>query len=131
MGPDLGPGLGSHASVDGGADGGHVDGLLAEVGARVGGAGYVGCKDCEIVCGIFFHEPDMAGAEHGVCCCEEGEAEGGEGGERGVYCSEKGFGWRCGSGGCGEGAEEEVVVVGHGGVVEERGFRGIPSVFDS
>jgi len=77
------------------------------------------------------HEPDEARAEHGVGGEEEGLAEGVERGEVLVY--ERG---ELGGGGGGErgvgldAAEEEVVVEGHGGEVEEVGAGGVAGDLD-
>ena len=32
---------------------------------------------------VAFYEPDETGSEHGICCCEEGGAEGFDAGEGG------------------------------------------------
>ena len=64
--------------------------LFPVVCARKGRAGDVGCEDCEFrgvggggIVIVAFDEPDEAGAEHGVCGCEEGRTEGFYGAEGG------------------------------------------------
>lgn len=59
------------------------------MGAGVGGAGVVGGEDGEFHSVVEVRsgaadEPDVAGSEHAVGCCEEVGAEGGEGGEGAV-----------------------------------------------
>ena len=77
---------------------------------------------------VAFDEPDETGAEHGICGCEEGGAEGFDAGEGGGDSFFEGGG--DGGGGGGEGGEEGVIVPGHGGVIEEGGVGRGASVFD-
>ena len=78
--------------------------------------------------GLVFHEPDVAVAEHGVGCFEELNAEVCDIVEGGLdLVVEPGV-----SGWVGldarEGLEEEGVVIGLGGEVEEDGVRGVAGV---
>lgn len=93
----------AHVGRDARGGGVHVNGLLAEVGARVGGAGVVGGEDGKFHAFVegglgAFDEPDVAGAEHAVGRGEEVGAEGFEGGEGGVDVGEEGGGDWCGIG---------------------------------
>ena len=88
------------------------------MGARVGGAGDVG-REKRVLAVFGLDEPDETGAEHGVGGCDEFAAQGVDRGEGGFETALEGRGH---GGGVGrEGGEEEVVVVCHGGVVEEGG----------
>lgn len=86
------------------------------MGAWVRGAGDVGGEERELAV-LGLDEPDEAGAEHGVGGGDEFGAEGVDRGEGGFESALKGggHGGRVGR----EGGEKEVVVVRHGGVVEE------------
>lgn len=60
-----------HVARDARVRGVHVEGLLAEMRARIRGSGVVGGEDGEFHAGIngrsgTFHEPDITGAEHGL-----------------------------------------------------------------
>ena len=78
---------------------------------------------------VVAHQPDEAGSEHGVRSGEELALELFEGGEGGRELRLQGliglFGALLG----GHAAEEEVVVVGHGGVVEKGGKGRLAGVF--
>ena len=126
--------VGSGVTRDSRRGRGHVNGLPAEVRTRVGRTGVVGCEDGERVIiragdeVSLLYEPDEAGAEHGGCGGEEGGTEG-FGGGKGFGNKGDHIGGHLGGVG-GDGAEEEMVVVGHGSVVEERGVVGGTGVFE-
>ena len=140
-----------------GARGGLVLGLAAEVGARVGRAGEVGVEHAEFdgaagapraVAVPLRHEPREARPEHGggrgqhlraqrreraEGLVDLGRELGGHVGalgrlRGGARDQREGRGTGAGEGY--QGFEEEVVVVGHGGVVEKGGIAGIAGVFD-
>ena len=124
----------SRVACDGRRGCSHIDGLLAEVRAWVWRAGIIGCEYCKGVAAwanrhfVLLDQPDEARAKHGICGGEKGGAEGLVGGERyRDLIGERGRHF----GGIGrDGAEEEVVVVGHGSVVEEGGVVGGAGVFE-
>ena len=103
-----------------------VVGLAPVVGARQRRSGQVGGQDAQsaaqaVVVGL--HEPDKAGAEHGLGGGEEGVAQGVERGEVLVDVGVEVFGRLGVHVGVGvEAAEEEVVVEGHAGDVEGVGL---------
>ena len=105
----------------------HVLGLAAPVSAWVWGAGNVCREDGEFAL-LRLDEPHVAWAEHGVSGSDHLAAESFDGGE-GLLESllESGWDW---DGLVGEGGEEKVVVVCHGGVVEEGGHGWLTSVLD-
>ena len=104
-----------------------VRGLAAPVCAWVWGAGNVCGEDGEFAL-LGLDKPDVARAEHGVGSGDEFAAEGLDGGEGLLEAALEGC-WD-GDGLGGEGGEEEVVVVCHGGVVEERRHRWLTGVLD-
>lgn len=102
--------------------------LLAVVRPADGRTSKVRRQDAEGARGalVGLHEPDEARAEHGVGGEEEGLAEGVEGGEVLVDEGREVVGGGGGERGVGlDAAEEEVVVEGHGGEVEEVGAGGV------
>lgn len=104
------------------ARGVHVGVLAAPVGGGVRRSGEVGGEDGEVGRGGL-DEPDEAGAEHCRGGGDEFAAEGLDAAEGAfeVAAEVGGHGVRVG----GEVLEEEVVVVGHGGVVEDGGLGGL------
>lgn len=104
------------------ADRVHVRRLRTPVGAGVGGAGEVGGQDA-VVAGAGLDEPEEARAEHGGGGDDELAAEGFDGGEGGLEFAAEDVGH--GGAGGGDALEEEVVVVSHGGVVEDGGLAGL------
>ncbi len=92
------------------------------MGAWVGRPGQVGRQHL-VVAGAGPDEPDEARAEHGRGGHCELAAERLDGGEGGFELGAQGVGHGGAVGG--EAVEEEVVVVGHGGVVEDGGLAGL------
>lgn len=105
----------------------HVLGLEAPVRAGIGRAGDVGGEQRKLAL-LGLDEPDEARPEHGVRGGDELAAQRLDGGEGGLHPLLEGRGH--GGRGGGEGREEEVVVVRHGGVVEEGGHGGLAGIFD-
>lgn len=91
------------------------------MGARVGRAGEIGGQQA-VVAGAGLDEPQEARAEHGGGGGDELAAQGVDGGEGGLELAAQVLGH--GRAGGGDALEEEVVVVGHGGVVEDGGLVG-------
>lgn len=111
----------------------HVYGLATVVRAADGATGEVCGEDLEGARGAFvgLHEPYEARAEHGIGGVEERLSEGVHGGEVLVDEGQEGVGGLGLDVGVGvEAAEEEVVVEGHGRVVEQGGFHGIAGNVD-
>ena len=94
----------------------------------VGRTGEVGRQD-SVVARAGLDKPEEAGAEHGGGGDDELAAEGFDGGEGGLefFAEDVGHGGAFG----GDALEEEVVVVGHGGVVEDGGFAGLAGGHES
>lgn len=85
--------------------------------AREWGAGQVGTEQLHLSFVLVFDDPDEARAEHGVGSFDHLDAQGVVAGEGVLDFQHEGAG---GFGLLrGEAAEEDVVVAGHGGVVEE------------
>lgn len=103
------------------ANGVHVRGLHPPVGARVRRASEIGGQQA-VVAGAGLDEPQEARAEHGRGGGDELAAQGVDGGEGGLELAAQVLGH--GRAGGGDALEEEVVVVGHGGVVEDGGLVG-------
>ena len=108
--------------------GGHVTTLVSIVRLRPRAAGIVCTEEPEEADGVILDQPDKAVPEHGIGSFDhfrtkslyrtEGKLDILEEGGRGL-------------GGCRrEALEEEVVVAGHGGVVEQAGFGGVVGVFE-
>lgn len=110
------------------AEGVHVGALGTPVGAGVGRAGEVGGQQA-VVAGAGLDQPHEAGAKHGGGGDDELEAEGLDRGEGGLEIAAEGVG-HLGSRG-GDALEEEVVVVRHGGVVEDGGLVGLAGSHES
>lgn len=91
------------------------------MGARVGRSGEVRGQQA-VVAGASLDEPQEARAEHGGSGGDELAAQGVDGGEGGLELAAKVLGHGRAVGG--DALEEEVVVVGHGGVVEDGGLVG-------
>lgn len=111
----------------GGGVGRHVDLLGSEVRLGQGGAGKVGTQQLHLAFRVVLDDPDEAGAEHGVGGLNQLGTEDVEAGEGLFDLGPEGGGWfgplR------GEAGEEDVVVGGHGGVVEEGGFVSGSAIF--
>lgn len=111
---------------------GYVDRLFPPMRAWVGRAGEIGVQYRHFLARVLFDEPCEAGPKHGGGGSEKGLAQRLKGGEGDVYIGEEGFGadlgrvFRCWC----ESAEHEMVVVSHGGTVEERGRVRIARIFD-
>lgn len=102
----------------------HVDGLGAPVGARVRRAGEVGAEDA-VLRGPRADKPDEARAEHGAGGEDHFALEGlnrGEG-RLELLLQDLGHGRAAGA----DAVKEEVVVVGHGRVVEDGRLVGLAS----
>jgi len=100
----------------------HIGVLTTPVSRGIGGTGEVGGEDGELGRGGL-DEPDEAGAEHCRGGGDEFAAEGLDAAEGALEIAAEvgGHGVRVG----GKVLEEEVVVVGHGGVVEDGGLGGL------
>ena len=105
----------------------HVATLPPPVGTGVGASSEIGGEDLVLV-GARLDQPDEAGAEHGRGGDNELAAEGLDGGkvELEVVTEGGGHGFAAGA----DALEEEVVVVGHGGVVEDGSLRRLTSGHD-
>ena len=77
---------------------------------------------------LLLNQPNKAGPEHGICGGDKGSAQGFVRGKGSLNLLGEGGGHFGGVGG--DGAEEEVVVMGHGGVVEEGCVVGGAGVFE-
>ena len=77
----------THITCDAGTCSVHIQGLLAEVGAGIGRAGVVGCKDRQSHLVVHarvlpaLHKPNVSRAKHAVGGGEEVGAQAGHGGE--------------------------------------------------
>ena len=145
-------GVGSHGTGElvaerrVGGVGSHVDRLPPGVGSRVGRAGVVGTEDLHQTFALeVLGKPDETRAEHGVGGSQEVKLEGFDGGTGVDDVLGELFGDLGGGGGlryCQESlpenylrathnaVEEEVIVVGHRGVVEDRGHLRALGVLD-
>lgn len=110
------------------AQGVHVSALGTPVSAGVGRTGEVGGQKT-VVARPGLDKPEETRTKHGGGCDDEFSAEGLDGGKRSLEFATESIGH--GGAGGGDTLEEEVVVVRHGGIVEDGGLVGLSGCHES
>ncbi|CEI39148.1 unnamed protein product [Fusarium venenatum] len=110
------------------AQGVHVGTLGTPVSAGVGRTGEVGGQKT-VVARASLDKPEETGTKHGGGCDDKFSTEGLDGRERSLEFVAESIGH--GGAGRGDTLEEEVVVVRHGGIVEDGGLVGLSSCHES
>jgi hypothetical protein len=105
----------------------HIAGLQSVVCLRPRAAGIVRTEDAEQASSIFMEEPDEAVAKHGVGGLDHLRFEVVERVKRFFDVGHEARGW-LGARGV-QAVEEEMIIAGHGGVIEDCCVRGVMGVF--